>query len=113
MAGSGDGPRERLREVLEAVTSREFVTPGDVVVATGLPRYLVLATFQCLEALGLVEQVYSKGSYKVYTATIYARKVLELLRSGEGPVIPLLAAGPAASTAAHGAAVAAESGGEA
>lgn len=112
MAGSGEGPRERLREVLEAVTSREFVTPGDVVVATGLPRYLVLATFQCLEALGLVEQVYSKGSYKVYTATIYARRVLELLRSGEGPVIPLLAAGPAASTS-HRGPVAAEAGGEA
>ncbi len=85
-----ESSRERLKEILEVLVSQEFVSPGDVVVKTGLPRYLVLAAFQCLEALGLVEQVYSKGSYKVYTATIYARKVLELLRETNAPVIPLL-----------------------
>lgn len=96
-----ESSRDRLRAVLEVLASREYVSPGDVVVATGLPRYLVLAMFQCLEALGLVEQVYSRGSYKVYTSTVYARKVLDILRSGESPVIPLLVAGgaPAAPVA--------------
>ncbi len=75
--------RERLVEILEALASKEYVSPGDVVVETGLPRYLVLAAFQCLEALGLIEQVYSRGSYKIYTLTIYGRRVLEALRSGE------------------------------
>jgi hypothetical protein len=76
------------------LASREYVSPGDVVVATGLPRYLVLAMFQCLEALGVVEQVYSRGSYKVYTGTVYARKILDLLRSGEDtPVLTMLLAG--------------------
>ena len=89
-----ESSRERLREVLEVVVSREYVSPGDVVVATGLPRYLVLAMFQCLEALGVVEQVYARGSYKVYTGTIYARKILEVLRGGsEAPVLASLLAG--------------------
>jgi len=102
-----ESSRDRLRAVLEVLASREYVSPGDVVVATGLPRYLVLAMFQCLEALGVVEQVYSRGSYKVYTGTVYARKILDILRSGsEAPVLSLLlAGGPAASHAGPAAAV--------
>ncbi len=93
--GSGSEARERLAEILEAIVGREYVSPGDVVVETGLPRYLVLAAFQCLEALGLVEQVYSRGSYKVYTATLYARRLLEALRSGsEAPLLAALTAAP-------------------
>ena len=90
--------RERLAEILEAVVAREYVSPGDVVVETGLPRYLVLAVFQCLEALGLVEQVYSRGSYKVYTATVYARRLLEALRSGApSPLLAAVSGSPAAA----------------
>ena len=87
----GEEARARLIEILEAVTRSGYISPGDVVVATGLPRYLVLAAFQCLEALGIIEQVYSRGSYKVYTATMHARKLLDALKAGEpAPVLALL-----------------------
>ncbi len=82
--------RERLIAVLEAIVSRDLVSPGDVVVETGLPRYMVLAFFQCLEALGVVETVYSKGNHKLYTSRPIARKLLEALRSGtENPIMAL------------------------
>ncbi len=83
--------RERLKEVLEVIVSKELVSPGDAVVETGLPRYLVLAAFQCLEALGVIEPAFVKGSYKVYTPTIYAKKLLKALETGEKPVLALLA----------------------
>ncbi len=82
--------RERLKEVLEVIVSKELVSPGDAVVETGLPRYLVLAAFQCLEALGIIEPAFVKGSYKVYTPTIYAKKLLKALESGEKPILALL-----------------------
>jgi DNA-binding IclR family transcriptional regulator len=98
-----ESSRDRLRMVLEVLVSRDYVSPGDVVVATGLPRYLVLAMFQCLEALGVVEQVYGRGSYKVYTATVYAGKILEALKSpGEVPVLTALLAGVGAPAAVAG-----------
>ena len=107
MSGSGES-RERLAEILEALAAREYVSPGDVVVRTGLPRYLVLAAFQCLEALGLVEQVYSRGSYKVYTITVYGRRVLEALRSGEeAPLLAALRPSLSAASSAEGEAEAA------
>ncbi len=43
--------------------------PGDVVAETRLPRYLVLASFRCLEELGFIKTLYSKGSYKLYVLT--------------------------------------------
>ncbi len=76
--------RERLLKVLEAVVSRDYVSPGDVVVVTGLPRYIVLAFIQCLEALGALEPVYVRGSYKVYRATSLAGRLLNLLKAGAG-----------------------------
>ncbi len=83
--------RTRLQKILEAIVSRDLVSPGDVVVETGLPRYLVLAAFQCLEALGLIAPVFSKGSYKLYTARPLARKLLEALRAGvEDPLLALI-----------------------
>jgi hypothetical protein len=74
--------RERLSRILEAIVSRDLVSPGDVVVETGLPRYLVLAAFQCLEALGILEPVFSRGSYKLYTPRPLARKLLDALKAG-------------------------------
>jgi len=82
--------RERLKEVLEVIVSKELVSPGDAVVETGLPRYLVLAAFQCLEALGVIEPAFVKGSYKVYTPTIYAKKLLKALEAGEKPIVALI-----------------------
>ncbi|MCE4607264.1 MAG: hypothetical protein F7B59_08080 [Desulfurococcales archaeon] len=54
--------------------------PGDVVSETRLPRYLVLASFRCLEELGLIETFYSRGSYKLYVLTDKGQEILE----GEG-----------------------------
>jgi len=51
--------------------------PGDVAQRLGYPRYRVLATFHCLKDLGLIEEVYSKGSYKIYTITLTGRTLLE------------------------------------
>jgi len=51
--------------------------PGDVVSETRLPRYLVLASFRCLEELGLIETFYSRGSYKIYVLTEKGQEFLE------------------------------------
>ena len=96
--------RERLIRILEVLTSRDIVAPGDVVVETGLPRYMVLAVMQCLEALGVIEQVYAKGSHKLYAATPLAAKLLHALKAGATrPVEELVEA-----SASHGASVQAE-----
>ncbi|ABM80375.1 hypothetical protein [Hyperthermus butylicus] len=82
--------RSRLISILKVIVSRDVVSPGDVVVETKLPRYLVLAAFQCLEALGIVEPVFTKGSYKLYTARSHAKKLLEALLAGaEDPILAL------------------------
>ncbi|AEM37893.1 hypothetical protein Pyrfu_0021 [Pyrolobus fumarii 1A] len=77
--------REKLARILRVLVEKETVTPGDVVVETGLPRYEVLAAFHFLEALGVVRLVYWKGSYKIYTGTEYARLLLEALEA-ESPL---------------------------
>ncbi len=71
--------REKLVRILKVLVDRETVTPGDVVVETGLPRYEVLAAFHFLEALGVVRLIYWKGSYKIYASTRYAHLLLEAL----------------------------------
>lgn len=55
--------------------------PDDVVAATGLPRYKVLAYMQLLEALGFLDKVYSRGTYRVYTLSGLGRELLGVLRS--------------------------------
>ena len=77
-----ESPRDRLVVVLREIVGKEVVAPGDVAARTGLPRYAVLAMFQCLEALGVISVVYSKGSHKLYTATPVASRLLEGLESG-------------------------------
>ena len=75
--------REKLARILRVLLDRETVTPGDVVVETGLPRYEVLAAFHFLEALGAAKLIYWKGSYKIYTSTKYTRLLLEALEAEE------------------------------
>ncbi len=75
--------REKLARILRVLIEKETVTPGDVVVETGLPRYEVLAAFHFLEALGAARLVYWKGSYKIYSATRYTRLLLEALEAEE------------------------------
>ncbi len=75
--------REKLARILKVLVEKETVTPGDVVVETGLPRYEVLAAFHFLEALGVVRLIYWKGSYKIYASTRYARLLLEALSEPE------------------------------
>ncbi len=87
-----ESPRERLLVVLREISGRDVVAPGDVAAKTGLPRYYVLAMFQCLEALGVVSLVYSKGSHKLYSPTALASRLLEALEAGVDH--PLLYAAP-------------------
>jgi DNA-binding transcriptional ArsR family regulator len=77
------GFRERLKNIIESMVGR-VVTPGDVVAATGLPRYEVLATFHVLEALGIIELVNEKGNYRVYKLSGLGLKLLKALESAEG-----------------------------
>ncbi len=74
--------RQRLKSILLSMRDR-FVTPGDVVAETGLPRYEVLATFHVLEALGLIDLVNSKGNYKVYRLSELGEKLLLALETSE------------------------------
>lgn len=74
--------RLRLKHMLSSMKDR-VVTPGDVVAATGLPRYEVLATFHILEALNIVELVNSKGNYKVYRLSELGNKLLSALEKEE------------------------------
>lgn len=72
------GLAERILEVLE---EKGTLAPGDLVSITGEPRYRVLAAFHCLEELGLIAKVYSRGTYKIYQITSLGRMIL---RSAQG-----------------------------
>jgi len=76
------GCREKLVAILREIVSGRLVGPGDVVVRTGLPRYEVLGAFHVLEALGVIEAVYSRGNHKLYSPRPVAEKLLEVLEEG-------------------------------
>ena len=76
------GCREKLVAILREIVSGRLVSPGDVVVRTGLPRYEVLGAFHVLEALGVIEAVYSRGNHKLYSPRPVAEKLLEVLEEG-------------------------------
>ncbi len=65
------------RRILELLAERKALAPGDAVALTGEPRYRVLASFQCLEELGLIEKVYSRGTYKIYQLSMLGEKLLQ------------------------------------
>ncbi len=77
-------------EVLAALRSEGVAGPGDLVAKTGMPRYLVLSTFRCLEELGLVELVYAKGTHRAYKLSTLG---LRLLDSGIGSLSDVIEAG--------------------
>ena len=81
-AGGAVGLAGVLVTVLRALEEAGAAGPGDLVAATGLPRYRVLASVRCLEELGLVEVIYSKGSYRVYRVSGLGRAVLDAVESG-------------------------------
>jgi len=68
--------------VLREISEEGPMGPGDAAARLGLPRYKVLAAFHVLEELGLVEKVYSKGSYKIYGVTLAGRRLLEAAMRG-------------------------------
>ncbi len=78
--------KEKLINILEALKDR-IASPSDVIASTGLPRYEVLAAFHVLEALGLIEIVYSRGNYKLYRLTVSGEHVLKALREGREIVV--------------------------
>ena len=71
--------------ILREIGSEGPVSPGDAAARLGLPRYKVLAAFHVLEELGLIERVYSKGSYRIYSLTLAGRKLLEAVARGASP----------------------------
>lgn len=76
----------RVKKLLDSMYAKLF-TPGDIVVATGLPRYEVLAALHVFEDLGIVELVISKGNYKVYRLTKLGEKLYKALELSENPVL--------------------------
>jgi len=74
--------------ILNALRER-IATPSDVIATTGLPRYEVLAAFHVLEALDLVEVVYSRGNYKLYRLTKQGKELLEALEKDLEVVIEI------------------------
>ena len=71
-----------MLRILEVLKTSGPLGPGDVAQRIGAPRYRVLSTFHCLKDLGLIEEVYSKGSYKIYTITLVGRTVIEEAEKG-------------------------------
>jgi len=71
-------PREKVYMMLNALRDR-IASPSDVIAMTGLPRYEVLAAFHVLEALSIIEVVYSRGNYKLYRLTKQGKVLLEAL----------------------------------
>ncbi|MEM3974106.1 MAG: hypothetical protein QW320_07060 [Ignisphaera sp.] len=71
-------PREKLLTILNALKDR-IASPSDVIAVTGLPRYEVLAAFHVLEALSIVEVVYTRGNYKIYRLSETGKKLLDIL----------------------------------
>lgn len=74
-------PRDKLALILGALKDR-IASPSDVISATGLPRYEVLAAFHIMEALKFVEVVYVRGNYKLYRLAEEGRRLLEVLSNG-------------------------------
>jgi len=81
--------REKLVEMLNALKDR-IASPSDVIAYTGLPRYEVLASFHVLEALGLIEIVYSRGNYRLYRLTSKGEQVLRALKEGKEVVVSVV-----------------------
>jgi predicted ArsR family transcriptional regulator len=67
-----------LQRIMEVLSEEGPLTPGDVVVRLGAPRYRVLAAFHCLEELGLAAPIYSRGSTRIYTLTTTGRAALKI-----------------------------------
>lgn len=65
----------------------KLFTPGDIVAATGLPRYEVLAALHVFEELGIIELVISKGNYKVYRLSKLGEKLYKALEFSESPAL--------------------------
>ncbi|MEM0319484.1 MAG: hypothetical protein QXR92_05655 [Fervidicoccaceae archaeon] len=66
-----------IKRILKALHEKGAANAGDIVNATGLPRYYVLAAFQILHELGYINLIYSKGSHKVYEISERGREFLE------------------------------------
>ncbi len=68
---------EALRALREAPLG-----PGDLASRLGIPRYKALALAHLLEELGLVEKLYERGTYKIYTISHIGGEVLRLGDAG-------------------------------
>ena len=75
-----------LTLILEILDAEGPLGPGDMTRKTSLPRYRTLALFHCLAELGLIDSVYSRGSYKIYNISTAGKRLLSLLRKGSNLV---------------------------
>ncbi|MEB3780399.1 MAG: hypothetical protein GSR85_09275 [Desulfurococcales archaeon] len=71
-----------LLKILDILYNEGPLAPGDVAQKLGEPRYRVLASFHCLKELGLISEVYSKGSYKVFRVSIVGEAILKEASKG-------------------------------
>ncbi len=69
-------------EILKAFNDAGPLSPGDVAQKLSVPKYKALATVSCLYELGLLESVYSKGSYKIFRLSDLGRELLLRVESG-------------------------------
>lgn len=87
----------------------KLFTPGDIVAATGLPRYEVLAALHVFEELGIVELVISKGNYKVYRLSKLGEKLYKALEISENLVLDVEVNEEAQQSDVHSGSIVAES----
>ena len=73
--------RSLVMEVLRALRDSPM-GPGDLASRLSIPRYKALALAHLLEELGLVEKIYERGTYKIYTLSTIGGEVLRLGEEG-------------------------------
>lgn len=72
-----------MLEVLRTFRDAGPLSPGDIAQKLGVPKYKALAMVSCMHELGLLETVYSKGSYKIYRVSKLGIELLAKADKGQ------------------------------
>lgn len=75
---------ELIIDVIRAFRDSEAMSPGDVAQKLGIPKYKALSLVYCLSEMGLLEPLYSRGSYKIYRLSGLGQSLLEEVMAGKG-----------------------------
>ncbi len=73
---------ELIVDVIRAFRDSEAMSPGDVAQKLGVPKYKALSLVSCLSEMGLLEPLYSKGSYKIYRLSELGSALLDEIEAG-------------------------------